>query len=760
MTGVYFDNRDVRDCAIQINEAEPAVPTVSVRHETPVAPPSDPAPSFSSMPERDCFSSEPLMGPSRPRKRVRWADIESNPEDSDVEGGVYDSFNIEDYRRLKDGVKNFMVPVLGRLSRNQLLDGDIQNLTAYLCFQVSFMFGHGPGVPEAMTIEEFLNRQLVEEEAMYVIPVENHKNASLKSAGIAISFEEKKIFLKYLKFARPALLKTGEPVPNNLLLSKKGRKLKNVSRIMTRFLRKIFPNGMRRGVRVPNQTTVRHFITTIIRRATNKTEEERQMMDEYVCDSGLKQVRLQAILKAMSDKRGLGTDISKNLTEEGFARAVRRLGYKNTLPSLVDVQQKYQSYRIKRTYPIEPVVDETLLECILYQSWIGLTLARSQEKDAGMGVYANLPFWENQVVVEYHGKRMATVEAKKLLQTLKGEEDGANYILHAPDYSIDARKEVCDCHPHQTCFGRSINHRAIEDGPNMEGVGGGKCQEAISGCQKGYLGWRRTLAKKRRRDAAVVMENKKPKEVGDASSGDLKPRTAREQRKAKKKERRERRRRADREYAELFNDSLTDCLTELFNSLGKEYALLFASRGAAVVVNDLGGSFKGEGSDKRAADLVVDEIIKAGGKAVANYDSVEDGEKIIKTAIDHFGRVDILVNNAGILRDRSFLKTEELDWGKKNSTHRSGKKVHVKGAYKTTRAAWEYMRKQDYGRIIMTSSGSGIYGNFGQANYSAAKLALVGLSNTLAQEGKSKNIHCNTIVPIAGSRMTQGILPP
>ncbi|XP_065578617.1 peroxisomal multifunctional enzyme type 2-like [Artemia franciscana] len=190
-----------------------------------------------------------------------------------------------------------------------------------------------------------------------------------------------------------------------------------------------------------------------------------------------------------------------------------------------------------------------------------------------------------------------------------------------------------------------------------------------------------------------------------------------------------------------------------FESLGKEYALLFASRGAAVVVNDLGGSFKGEGSDKRAADLVVDEIIKAGGKAVANYDSVEDGEKIIKTAIDHFGRVDILVNNAGILRDRSFLKTEELDWD-------LVQKVHVKGAYKTTRAAWEYMRKQNYGRIIMTSSGSGIYGNFGQANYSAAKLALVGLSNTLAQEGKSKNIHCNTIVPIAGSRMTQGILPP
>ena len=306
---------------------------------------------------------------------------------------------------------------------------------------------------------------------------------------------------------------------------------------------------------------------------------------------GLKQVRLQAILKAMSDKRGLGTDISKNLTEEGFARAVRRLGYKNTLPSLVDVQQKYQSYRIKRTFPIEPVVDETLLQCILYQSWIGLTIARSQEKDAGMGVYANLPFWENQVVVEYHGKRMATVEAKKLLQTLKGEEDGANYILHAANYSIDARKEVCDCHPHQTCFGRSINHRAIEDGPNL------KWKElVVENVKRPFLVARRDIsageelcydygvrpgdfnegqemvfllsdkAKKRRRDAAVVMENKKPKEVGDASSGDLKPRTAREQRKAKKKERRERRRRADREVAELFNDSLTDCLTELFNS--------------------------------------------------------------------------------------------------------------------------------------------------------------------------------------------------
>jgi len=114
---------------------------------------------------------------------------------------------MEDYRRLKDGVKNFMVPVLGRVSRNQLLNGDIPNLTAYL-FQVSFIFGYRPGVPETMTIEEFMNRQLVEEEAMYVTPVEKHKTASLKSAGIAISLEEEKLFLEYLKFARPALLKT------------------------------------------------------------------------------------------------------------------------------------------------------------------------------------------------------------------------------------------------------------------------------------------------------------------------------------------------------------------------------------------------------------------------------------------------------------------------------------------------------------------------------------------------------------------------
>ncbi|XP_065564147.1 uncharacterized protein LOC136029580 [Artemia franciscana] len=195
------------------------------------------------------------------------------------------SFNNEDYRNMKDGVANFMLPILWRLSRNQLLNEDIPNLTAYLCFQVSFMFGHRPGVPENMTIEELMNRQLVEDEGVYVILVEKHKTTSLKSAGVAISLEEEKTFLEYLEFARPALLKSGAAGPKNFLVSQKGRKLQNVSKIMNKFLRKIFPNGMRLGVSVPTQTTVRHLITAINRRATNKTQEQCQMMHEYLCHS-------------------------------------------------------------------------------------------------------------------------------------------------------------------------------------------------------------------------------------------------------------------------------------------------------------------------------------------------------------------------------------------------------------------------------------------------------------------------------------------
>lgn len=186
--------------------------------------------------------------------------------------------------------------------------------------------------------------------------------------------------------------------------------------------------------------------------------------------------------------------------------------------------------------------------------------------------------------------------------------------------------------------------------------------------------------------------------------------------------------------------------------LGREYALLLGSRGAKVVVNDLGGQFNGEGKSNRAADLVVETIKSNGGSAVPDYNSVVDGHKIIDTAIQNYGRVDIVINNAGILRDKSFANMSEMDWDLIQN-------VHVKGSFKTTQAAWPYFKTQKYGRVIMTSSNSGVYGNFGQANYSAAKLALVGLSNTLAIEGAKYNIHCNVLVPTAASRMTEGILP-
>ncbi|XDV49710.1 hypothetical protein PO909_018910 [Leuciscus waleckii] len=187
--------------------------------------------------------------------------------------------------------------------------------------------------------------------------------------------------------------------------------------------------------------------------------------------------------------------------------------------------------------------------------------------------------------------------------------------------------------------------------------------------------------------------------------------------------------------------------------LGREYALAFGQRGAAVIVNDLGGDIKGGGRSSAAADRVVEEIRANGGKAVANYDSVEDGEKLIQTALDAFGRIDIVVNNAGILRDRSFARTSDVDW---DLIHR----VHLRGSFLVTRAAWNHMKNQKFGRIIMTSSAAGIYGNFGQANYSAAKLGLLGLSNTLAIEGQKYNIHCNTVAPTAGSRLTETVMPP
>ncbi|CAO3689822.1 unnamed protein product [Rhizopus stolonifer] len=200
-------------------------------------------------------------------------------------------------------------------------------------------------------------------------------------------------------------------------------------------------------------------------------------------------------------------------------------------------------------------------------------------------------------------------------------------------------------------------------------------------------------------------------------------------------------------------DGQVAVVTGAGGGLGKAYALLFAKLGASVVVNDLGGSAHGQGSDSRAADLVVDEIRKAGGQAVANYDSVEDGDKVVETALKAFGRVDILVNNAGILRDKSFARMTDADW---DLVH----KVHLRGTYKVIKAAWPHFVKQEYGRIINTASAVGLYGNFGQTNYSAAKLGVVGLTRTLALEGQRKNIICNVIAPNAGTRMTATVMPP
>jgi 3-hydroxyacyl-CoA dehydrogenase/3a,7a,12a-trihydroxy-5b-cholest-24-enoyl-CoA hydratase len=205
--------------------------------------------------------------------------------------------------------------------------------------------------------------------------------------------------------------------------------------------------------------------------------------------------------------------------------------------------------------------------------------------------------------------------------------------------------------------------------------------------------------------------------------------------------------------SDLRFDNRVAIVTGAGNGLGRSHALLLASRGARVVVNDLGGSHTGSGKSSAAADKVVEEIKAAGGQAVANYDSVEDGAKIVQCALDTWKRIDIVVNNAGILRDASFQKMTQDDW---DLIYR----VHVLGAFRVTHAAWGPMRDAGYGRIIMTASAAGIYGNFGQANYAMAKLGVHGFAQTLAAEGAKKNVRVNTIAPIAGSRMTETVLPP
>lgn len=189
--------------------------------------------------------------------------------------------------------------------------------------------------------------------------------------------------------------------------------------------------------------------------------------------------------------------------------------------------------------------------------------------------------------------------------------------------------------------------------------------------------------------------------------------------------------------------------------LGRQHALALAARGATVVVNDFGGNVDGTGGSSAAALAVVDEIQRAGGAAVANGANVANAAQVrvmVEDVITRFGRVDILINNAGILRDKSFSKMDAADFT-------AVLDVHVMGAVNCTKAVWEVMRTQQYGRIVMTTSAAGLYGNFGQANYATAKMALVGLMNALHQEGIKSNIRVNAIAPIAATRMTEELLP-
>jgi NAD(P)-dependent dehydrogenase (short-subunit alcohol dehydrogenase family) len=207
---------------------------------------------------------------------------------------------------------------------------------------------------------------------------------------------------------------------------------------------------------------------------------------------------------------------------------------------------------------------------------------------------------------------------------------------------------------------------------------------------------------------------------------------------------------------EIRFDGRVAVITGAGGGLGKTYALALAARGARVVANDLGGGKDGTGAGTSMADQTVKQIVEAGGEAVANYDSVatpEGGEGIVQAALDHFGGVDIVINNAGILRDKTFAKLEPADL-------ESVLDVHLKGGFYVSQPAFRHMKDKGYGRFVFTASAAGVLGNFGQTNYGAAKMGLVGLSNVLALEGAKYNIRSNVIAPIARTRLTEQLLGP
>ena len=207
---------------------------------------------------------------------------------------------------------------------------------------------------------------------------------------------------------------------------------------------------------------------------------------------------------------------------------------------------------------------------------------------------------------------------------------------------------------------------------------------------------------------------------------------------------------------EIRFDGKVAIVTGAGGGLGRQHALELARRGAKVVINDLGGSVDGSGGSSSAADQVVAEIKALGGEAIANGASVTDDagvKHLVDQTMDAFGRIDILIANAGILRDKSFSKMEIADFELVLN-------VHLMGTVKPTKAVWEIMKAQNYGRIVVTTSSTGLYGNFGQTNYGAAKLGLVGFMNTLKLEGQKNNIRVNAISPVAATRMTENLMPP